>query len=157
MVNRSKNLGTAAETGVVRWLRENGWPSAERRALTGTNDCGDVAGTPGICWEVKAGKAAVAASNSASDAQILAWLDEADRECANARADFGVLVTKRGGVPASRAGDWHAYVDMITLHQILGPADLTITDIGPVRMPLRSLVSLLHTAGYGTAPAEVAR
>ena len=37
MVNRSKNIGTAGETAVVRYLRDcGGWPNAERRALAGS-------------------------------------------------------------------------------------------------------------------------
>ena len=35
MTNRSKAIGTAAETAVVRYLAAHGFPAAERRALHG--------------------------------------------------------------------------------------------------------------------------
>src|SRR5690606_27104000 len=55
-MSRSKDIGTRAETAVVRYLRANGFEHAERRALRGRQDAGDITGTPGICWEVKARK-----------------------------------------------------------------------------------------------------
>ena len=71
-MTRSKDIGTRAETQVVRFLAANGWPSAERRALHGSLDQGDVTGTPGLVWEVKGGEAA----KCASDKLISAWFDE---------------------------------------------------------------------------------
>lgn len=50
-MSKSKAKGTAAESAVVKYLREQGWPSAERRALNGASDRGDIAGVVGtvIC------------------------------------------------------------------------------------------------------------
>ena len=42
MVTRSKDIGTRAEAAVVRYLCANGWANAERRALRGSADWGDV-------------------------------------------------------------------------------------------------------------------
>ncbi len=55
-MSRNKQKGTAFETLVVRWLAENGFPYAERRALAGTHDCGDVTGIPGLVIECKTTK-----------------------------------------------------------------------------------------------------
>ena len=55
MTNRPKAIGTAAETAVVRYLAAHGFPNAERRALHGATDLGDITGTPSLCWEVKGG------------------------------------------------------------------------------------------------------
>jgi Holliday junction resolvase len=52
-VSKSKDKGTAAEREVVRYL-QTWWPAAERRALSGNKDKGDVAGIPGVCIEIKA-------------------------------------------------------------------------------------------------------
>ena len=51
MTNRPKAIGTAAETAVVRYLAAHGFPAAERRALHGATDLGDITGTPQIVWE----------------------------------------------------------------------------------------------------------
>ena len=49
MTNRPKAIGTAAETAVVRYLAAHGFPAAERRALHGATDLGDITGTPRSC------------------------------------------------------------------------------------------------------------
>lgn len=89
--------GTKAESDVVTYLKEF-WPYAERRALQGTRDRGDIAGVPGVVWEVKAG----------SRLEIPRWLAETDVEVVNDGADFGILVVKPKGVGSTRTGDWWA-------------------------------------------------
>lgn len=86
-MNRSKRKGTAGETAVVQALNELGWPHAERRALKGAADRGDIAGLPGVCIEVK---------NEASY-DIPGWLREAAAEKANDGADIGVVWFKLKG------------------------------------------------------------
>ncbi|WP_017616363.1 hypothetical protein [Nocardiopsis salina] len=141
-------IGTRAETGVVRYLREHGWPDAERRALAGGNDLGDVTGTPGLCWEIKSGRVA----ERATDGDIVRWLDETETERENSGADLGILITKRAGYSAERVGDWWAHLDLMTLFAVVSArAPLAPTILGePVRMHVSTLVELLHTAGYGT-------
>lgn len=76
----------------MKFLTESGFPYAERRALHGSTDLGDITGTPGLVWEVKSGEAAMCAS----DNQIIAWLVETERERLNAKkAEFGTLVVQR--------------------------------------------------------------
>ena len=76
----------------MKFLEEHGFPFAERRALHGSTDLGDITGTPGLVWEVKAGEAAM----TASDNQIIAWLVETEKERCNAKkAEFGTLVVQR--------------------------------------------------------------
>lgn len=148
-MSRSKDIGTAAESDLVRYLRTVGWPHAERRALAGTLDKGDVTGTPGICWEVKA------RNRTIGDGQIAAWLIETELERANAAADFGVLVVKRRGHGRARVGSWWAVLeaaDVASLvtrrsEDVLIPRDAAPF---PVRLLLADVVTLLHAAGYGT-------
>src|SRR5881392_1526987 len=84
--------GTKAETAIVGWLREQGRPSVERRALQGTRDRGDIAGVPGVVWEVKAG----------ARLEIPRWLAETETERLNDNAAVGLLVVKPKGVGDTR-------------------------------------------------------
>lgn len=101
MANPSKGKGTAAETAVARYLEVNGWPYAERRSLNGALDKGDITGTPGLCWEVKAGW----------PLQYSAWLDELRVETHHAKATHGILVSKPRGVGVGRVEVWHAVME----------------------------------------------
>lgn len=47
MTNRPKQRGTAAETAVLRYVRDRGYPWAHRLALTGNADQGDISLLPG--------------------------------------------------------------------------------------------------------------
>lgn len=92
MSNPSKQKGTAAETAVVRLLRYH-WP-AERRALHGALDKGDIAGVPGVVVEVK----------NCARMELAGWLDQALVERDNADELIGVVWHKRRGKP--HPGDW---------------------------------------------------
>ena len=94
----SRAKGTAWETAIVGYLRGRGAPHAERRALGGNNDRGDIAGVPGVVVEAK----------SASRLELAAWLDEAEAEGRNDRADLAVVWHKRRG----KASPGDAYVTM---------------------------------------------
>ena len=47
-MNKPKRIGTAAETAVTRYARTAGFPLAERRALAGGADLGDILLAPGV-------------------------------------------------------------------------------------------------------------
>lgn len=99
MANRPKDKGTWAETQLALYLRENGWPYAERRALAGATDKGDITGTPGIAWEMKYANAGI---------KMGPWMAETCAERVNASADHGVLVVKPRGHGAAAIGKWVA-------------------------------------------------
>src|SRR4051812_9598235 len=84
--NRSKAKGTAFETAFVRWLQTKGFPFAERRALRGSRDCGDIAGVAGWVLELKS-----------TQALRPDFVDEAEREAANAGVPLYAAVMKRRG------------------------------------------------------------
>lgn len=94
VVSASKRKGTAAETAVVRWLVEHGFPHAERRAMSGTQDRGDIAGIPGVALEVK----------NCREMRLGPWMDEATREASNARARIFAVIHKRRG--KTDPGQW---------------------------------------------------
>lgn len=162
MVNKPKNIGTAGESAVVRWLNANGWPYAERRALKGTLDCGDITGTPLICWEVKAGQAA----KTASDGQVALWLEETEKERVNAKADIGILVMARAGIGPANAGRWWAVLPMLHLSALIqgipfknSTSPLDRDDVqpwlrAPVRLQLAGIAEMLRRAGYGDEISE---
>lgn len=147
---RPRDIGTATETAVVRYLTANGWPHAERRSLRGTADAGDITGTPGICWEVKGGQAA----RQASDLQIDRWMQELDTERVNAGAEIGILVVQRAGIGPANAGRWWAVIPLSTVALlrcgIQPPPNRLVAADAPVRMHLAEAVTLLRSAGYGT-------
>lgn len=108
-MNAPKRRGTAAETAVVRYLQAHGYPYAERRALRGNADCGDVAGVPGVALEVK----------DEARVDLPGWLDEATREAVNARAGLGVVIRRRRGRPD--VGEWFAVLRVSDLLRLLDP------------------------------------
>jgi hypothetical protein len=91
LVNRSKTKGTAWESAVVQYFNDHGFPHAERRAPQGALDKGDIAGIPGVVIECKAVK----------EITLAAFMDEAERETANAGARLGVAVIKRRQKPTA--------------------------------------------------------
>jgi hypothetical protein len=153
MVNKPKAIGTSAERAVVRALHTLGYPHAERRALAGIHDLGDITGTPGICWEIKGGEAA----KNASDGQINDWLAETEKERQNARADIGVLIVQRRGVGAANAHRWWAYVTSTVVATLADPSSAVYDEapVVPVRLTVADVVRLLRWAGYGEPLPEV--
>lgn len=112
-MNRSKAKGTAAETAVVNYLREQGWACVERRTLAGAHDKGDIAGVPDTVIEVKACKTL----------DLAAWVREANTERDNAGVEYGVVWAKRRGT--TDPGDWYVVMDGATFTRLLAAAELS--------------------------------
>lgn len=102
-MSKQRQKGTAFETAVVRFLQEHGFKYAERRALHGDADRGDITGTPGLVWECKNHKTL----------KVSEWIRETEQERVNAGADYGFLIVKRAGV-----GDVGKQYAMMTLDQL---------------------------------------
>ncbi len=81
--------GRATEELVARFLREHGFPHAERRpaSLPGT----DITGTPGWAWECKARRSL----------DLTGWLKQAA-----SREGMPLLVVRPDGYGESRIADW---------------------------------------------------
>jgi len=73
MTNKSKAKGTAFESRLVSYLNAQGFPLAERRALSGALDKGDVSGVPFVI-EAKSCRAL----------DLSGWCDEAAKEAKTA-------------------------------------------------------------------------
>lgn len=135
MTNRPKQIGTAAETAVVRFAQANGFPRADRLTLSGSFDRGDIdlTGDRRVIVEVKAHK-------SFSDAQVIIWLGDTERERINARADHAFLVVKRPGKGAAQVHHWWA-VELETVSPKCAAR--------PVYRYLGDYLTLLRDRGYG--------
>jgi hypothetical protein len=110
MSNPSKQKGTAAETAVVGYLRSRGWLHAERRALSGTQDRGDIAGVVGVTLEVK----------NCKTIDLAGWLKEAQAEQANNGDHVGAVIAKRRGT--TNPADWYALMTVRQLCDLLAAA-----------------------------------
>ena len=147
MTNRPKAIGTAAETAVVRYLCANGWANAERRALRGSADWGDVTGPPGLVWEVKGGEAA----KDASDKRVAAWFDETREEAGNAGATYGFLIVQRR---QKGVRDWWAVLDVCDLAKLVRCDSREQASNMHTRITLAQLVELLAIAGWTDTAAN---
>lgn len=106
-MSASKEKGTKAETAVVEYLRGQGFPHAERRALHGTGDQGDITGIPGVMLEVK---------NRAS-VDLAGWMTEVARQVVHVGATFGACWHKRR--MKSSPAEWFVTMDGATFVQLL--------------------------------------
>ena len=85
MANPSKRKGSSFEVAVADYLKENGFPYAERRALRGTDDRGDIAGVVGWVLEAKNCKLT----------ELGPWMNEAKHEASNDGVARYAVVHKR--------------------------------------------------------------
>ena len=150
MVNKSKNVGTAAESAIVKAFIRGGWPEAKRYAQRGSQDVGDIDIHAGITLEVKAGAAAKTAAESSSDLQVKRWLEETNNERRRKGADFGILIMVRRGVPLKRAEDWWAVMQAGEYADLRGVPDerFDINPHLPVRFSVQHAIEILREAGY---------
>ena len=134
-MTKSKAKGTTAEREVVRYF-QNWWPAAERRALSGSRDRGDVAGIPGVCIEIKAAKTQL----------IGPWQREALTEMANAEASTCLLVVKR---PYKGVAQWDAYMPVGLLGSALrGALADGERSLSWVRMDLALAAAVLRSQAF---------
>lgn len=106
-MSKSRAKGTSWESAVVTYLIERGWPHAERRALNGANDKGDIAGLPGVCLELK----------SCARTELATWWEEAKTERQNAGAVTAAVWFKRKGKTSPADGyvllDGQTYTELL--------------------------------------------
>ena len=145
-MNRPKAKGTWGETHAVKWFRENGFPGADRKALKGNKDCGDLDLCPGVVAEVKNVKLATGVP---AKGQLTEWMRQAEVERQNAGAAYCILIVKRPGT--QDVGQWFAYLplnqiqDLVCGHQLDDPRS-------PVMMSVSDMAWLFRECGYGTDP-----
>jgi hypothetical protein len=117
MVNKPKMKGTMAESAVVSFLRTQGFPYAERLALQGGKDRGDITGIPGICIEVK----------NTQTYTLSSWLKEAMVEKENSGADFAFVAAKPRLIGVTRVGMWMAAMMLSEFKRLVRAAGNPLT------------------------------
>lgn len=95
-MSKQKAKGTSAETAVVKYLKSTWHIPAERRALTGALDKGDISGIDDVVLEVKNHKTMTLGQ----------WMEELKTEIENADAATGAVIHKRKGT--TDVGEWYA-------------------------------------------------
>lgn len=95
-MSKQKQKGTSAETAVVKYLKGDWKIAAERRALTGALDKGDISGIDDVVLEVKNHKTMTLGQ----------WMEELKTEVDNANAATGAVIHKRKGT--TDVGEWYA-------------------------------------------------
>lgn len=126
----NKDKGTAAEREVVKYLRSKYWPYAERRALTGRLDRGDVTGVLGVVIQVK----------DVQQKKLGTWFEEVQVQAANDGGSVAVLVVRTFRKNVSK---WDTYVQLNwLLDEDMFPPGVF------ARMDLEAVADLLHKRGY---------
>ena len=95
-MSKAKQKGTAAETAVVKYLKEKGYKNCERRSLSGIHDRGDIAGINSVVIEVK----------NHARMELSQWVSELLTEIKNDKAKTGVVIHKKRGT--TDVGEWYA-------------------------------------------------
>lgn len=164
MSAKDTNVGKDTERQVARYLRENGWPGAERRVRTGFRvfgrevaDEGDIVGTP-FCWQVKSLRPAARA-----ELAVPKWLAETEAQRIVSCAPLGFLVVRRWGT--TDVGRWWSFTRLGQLHSMLtgfaldamaAQPEWQVPALLPVRMDMASLTGLLHQLGWADTAGEEA-
>jgi len=134
MANKSKAIGTRGESAVVKYLAANGFGLAERRALHGGRDMGDILVCPGLIVEVKCGKDAYKFQKSLLEQ----WQEQTRVERWNADAEVALLVVQRYRKPPK---DWWTW--MIPAPTVGGHV------LEQCWAPLWAAVNVLRLDGWG--------
>lgn len=143
--------GKDRERRVVKFLQVSGFPGAERTVRTGYRnkgrefyDQGDIDGTPGLAWQIKA-----VAEREWS--RVPQYMLETQKQAKAAGADIGILVIPRPR--HAHPGEWWAHMYFADVLRLVTDVPQTVASSSlrfPVRFELQELIPLLRVAGYGT-------
>jgi hypothetical protein len=141
----AKNRGKFYELQFAKWLATRGWPDARRAVVTGTgdrHDPGDIAGTPGIVWDVKSRTADLARQPAA----VMPMLAAVELMRSGEGAAFGFLVERADRTPVERWRVWQPLGQAVRL----AGGQPAVFPGPPVSMSATDTVALLHARGYGS-------
>ncbi|MEM9134310.1 MAG: hypothetical protein AAGE88_18320 [Actinomycetota bacterium] len=105
----SRNKGNRTEREVVTWLRNNGFPWAERKG-TGLPGADVAELGPGLELEIK----------NHQRLEPAAWVDQLLAAMATTEAGMGAVIAKRRGT--TNVGDWYGILPARLLIQLLREA-----------------------------------
>ena len=116
-MSRERKKGTDFESKVVAYMaRVLGDSRIERRAMSGTNDRGDVSGV------MLRGKRCVVECKNARRMELSAWVDEAEDERGNDGAEFAFVVHHRKGCGEANMGRQYVTCTLETLCAVIAGA-----------------------------------
>lgn len=150
------NRGKVTERATVRWLRDHGFPGAERTVRTGYRtatrtlaDAADLDLCPGLIAQVKSLRPATRAERA-----VDGWLVETEQQRQAAHALHALLIVRREGT--ADVGEWWAWLPLLNLPGIQTDfvRPLTVPRIAacalvPVRLAVADACYLLRSIGYG--------
>lgn len=108
-----RNLGTRYETSIKDWLRDNGWPYADRKVLEGSEDKGDIRLSERVPFVIEA----KTAKSTTDRASLGTFVKELEVEVKNANAECGAVVFKRKGT--TDIGNHYAIMPVHMLNDLL--------------------------------------
>lgn len=150
--------GKTTEQAVARWLRDHGFPGAERTVRTGyrqatreLTDAGDLDLAPGLVAQVKTLRPANRMERAIPD-----WIAATEQQRRAAHADVALLIVRRDGT--GDVGEWWAWLMLVALECLRSgdnlclddPDSWTLDDVTPLRLQVADAARLLRTSGYGT-------
>lgn len=135
----NKDKGTRAETAVVRLAREMDYPYAERRALTGGKDRGDITGIPGVVIQVK----------DQVEKRVHSWQVATLEQAMNDGSNTCILVVK---AERKNVRKWDAYIPVYQFlyesREMANAMAGTFEELPWVRVDLEIAFRWLKLAGY---------
>lgn len=131
----ARAIEVSAVTLVVRFLRDNGFPYAERRPMVTNRELGAITGTPGAVWSVKSTRDP---SGVPDDRQVDGWVLATEAHLVRVGGDVAVLVVAVPGTALPEVAGWRAVVTA-------GPGRRR-------RLALGDAAPLLVSMGYGGGP-----
>lgn len=112
-MSRMKQIGTQHETDIKSWLNANGWPYADRRALSGAADKGDLRLSERIPFVIEA----KSAKSTTDRASLGTFVSELEAEVENAQAESGAVIFKKRGT--TDVGKYYAILPVWMLNVLL--------------------------------------
>lgn len=113
MANKPKQMGTEHESKIKAWLREHGWPYADRRTQNGAADLGDLVLSERIPFIIEA----KTAKKTTERATLGTFVSELKAEVGNSKSDAGAVVFKKVGT--TDVGEYYAIMPVNYLNHLL--------------------------------------
>jgi hypothetical protein len=111
-----KSLGTSHEVAVRDWLREHGWPYADRKVQAGALDEGDLRLSERVPFVVEA----KTAKSTTDRASLGTFVKELEAEVKNAGSESGSVIFKKKGT--TDVGQYYAIMPVWMLNVLLQKA-----------------------------------
>jgi hypothetical protein len=119
MANRAKQKGTSFETLIKRYLNDNGFVKADRTALKGGDDTGDINGIS----NKQSGKEVAVQCKNQRKINLSGWLDDTvDQASKIAEDSLPALVVKRVGKGEKAVGETYVVMRLSDFATLLKEA-----------------------------------